>query len=312
MVSILLAKKIAELFLYLLAGAVVVRCGLLKKEDNIPISKISLYLMTPCIILNSFQVELTDTIRTGFIAAFVVAIVIQLVFILVTNLWGKMTHATDVEMGSIIYSNTGNLIIPVVASVLGDEMVIYATAYTTVFNILVWTHGKSIFDKNNGPVLATVKKICLNVNIIAIATGAIMLFTGLRFPSLIATAVSTTGSMLGPASMFVTGMVLGSMKLENLLSRRRIWMVALMRMIICPLIAIAIIKGFHLGDLIPGGHMIFLVTLLAAAAPQAATINQFAILYHKDSEYASSINILTTLACIGTMPLMVWLYELIG
>ena len=40
------------------------------------------------------------------------------------------------------------------------------------------------------------------------------------------------------------------------------------------------------------------------------TVTQFAQLYGHDAEYAGAINILSTLLCLATMPLFVWLYGL--
>jgi len=51
-----------------------------------------------------------------------------------------------------------------------------------------------------------------------------------------------------------------------------------------------------------------LVTLLAAITPTASTIPQMAQLYDQDAAYASAINVMTTVVCVVTMPLMVMLY----
>ena len=56
-ISILLMKQILELFLMILMGYVIVKTGLLKDEDSKVISKIVLYLIIPCVIINAFQVE---------------------------------------------------------------------------------------------------------------------------------------------------------------------------------------------------------------------------------------------------------------
>ena len=53
---------------------------------------------------------------------------------------------------------------------------------------------------------------------------------------------------------------------------------------------------------------ILLISLLAVITPSATTITQMAQLYHQNAAYASSINVLTTLICIITMPLMVMFY----
>ena len=55
-ISILLAEKIAQLFLILLMGYLVVRVGLLKPEDSRVLSVIMVYLVMPCMILNAFQI----------------------------------------------------------------------------------------------------------------------------------------------------------------------------------------------------------------------------------------------------------------
>ena len=53
-ISILLAQQIAQLFLMILMGFLIVKAGLLKDEDSKVLSKIVLYLIIPCVILNAF------------------------------------------------------------------------------------------------------------------------------------------------------------------------------------------------------------------------------------------------------------------
>ena len=61
---------------------------------------------------------------------------------------------------------------------------------------------------------------------------------------------------------------------------------------------------------VPNGEMILLITLLATSSPSGTTITQMAQVYGGDTEYACSINVVTTLLCIVTMPIMVALYQL--
>ena len=63
-ISILLAQQIAQLFLMIFMGFLIVKAGLLKDEDSKVLSKIVLYLIIPCVILNAFQVDYTpETVR---------------------------------------------------------------------------------------------------------------------------------------------------------------------------------------------------------------------------------------------------------
>lgn len=106
--------------------------GLLKSEDSRVLSLISIYLITPCVILKAFQIEYTPQVRDGFLLAIITAIAIHIILFLLAWLFSFLFHFDAVEKASIIYSNSGNLIIPLVVSVLGDEWVIYASAFLCV------------------------------------------------------------------------------------------------------------------------------------------------------------------------------------
>lgn len=56
-ISILLAQQIAQLFLILIMGYAVVKAGLLKASDSKVLSVVMVYLVTPCVIINAFQIK---------------------------------------------------------------------------------------------------------------------------------------------------------------------------------------------------------------------------------------------------------------
>ena len=60
---------------------------------------------------------------------------------------------------------------------------------------------------------------------------------------------------------------------------------------------------------LPDGKMILLVTFLALLTPAASTVTQMAQVYGEDGEYAGAIGVITTLLCIFTMPVFVFLYQ---
>ena len=91
---------------------------------------------------------------------------------------------------------------------------------------------------------------------------------------------------------------------------RSIWKVAFLRLIALPLVVLCIFKYSGLAALVPDGQSILMISLLAASAPAASNVTQMAQVYGHEGDYASAINVITTLLCIGTMPLMVFLYQL--
>ncbi|MDS1003260.1 hypothetical protein P9J83_07075 [Clostridium sporogenes] len=53
-----------------------------------------------------------------------------------------------------------------------------------------------------------------------------------------------------------------------------------------------------------------LISLLATITHYASTVIQMSQIYGKNAEYASIINVTTTIIWIVTMPIMVWLYQI--
>lgn len=307
MISLLLMEKIAELFLLMLLGFVIVKAGILKSSDSMVLSKLCLYLIMPCVIIGAFQVDLKKEVQSGLLLAFAAAVLIHIFLMAAAVVLKKSFALTEVELASVVYSNAGNLIIPIVTGILGSEWVVYASAFLTVQLVFVWTHGKFLFSEEKKLQPA---KILLNPNMIAVYTGFFLLFTGWRLPAVVDQAAVSVGNMVGPVSMMITGMLVAGMQPSRLTANRRIWLVVFLRMILCPGAALLAIRLSHAVELVPNGDKVLLITLLATMTPAASTITQFAQVYKKDAQYAGAINIATTLVCIVTMPLFVALYTI--
>ena len=308
MIAVPLAKKIAELFLILFAAAALVKTGVLKSENSKVLSKLSLYFITPCVVFNSFQKELTPEIGQGLLTAIALAVGFELLFFLIAAVLRRVWKATEVERASIVFANVGNLIIPLVAFVKGTDWIIYVSAYIFVFNVLFWTVGIRMFDRDSTP---GIRKILLNPNLLAVAAGLITLFTRLKLPEPVALAFSDVAGTIGPLSMMITGMMIGGMTFRGMFSNRRVFGVIFFRMVLAS--GLAVLAAVPVARFLPVDRDIVMIILLGAIAPAASNINQVAILYNRDAGYASSINVLTTLSCIVTMPLWMMLYEaLIG
>ena len=169
-ISILLAEKIAQLFLILLMGYLVVRVGLLKPEDSRVLSVIMVYLVMPCMILNAFQIDNTPEVRTGIAYSFVVAGIMHLLFLALTALLKKPLKLDVIERCAVIYSNASALVIPLLEATLGSEYVVYSCGFIIVQLVLLWTHCCTVLRGDKGIDL---KKIVTNLNLIAIVAAAL-------------------------------------------------------------------------------------------------------------------------------------------
>lgn len=226
---------------------------------------------------------------------------------LLCYIFSKFLHFDVVEKNSLLYSNAGNLIIPLVIGVLGSEWVIYTSAYICTQNILLWTHCQAVMK---GELRFEWKKIFGNINMLSIFFGMCLFFLGLKLPALPTQAIKMLAVMIGPMSMLILGILLGTVQWNKIFMNKRIYMIALLKMVIFPMVILCFLKYAGLAKLVVNGFTILMVSLLAASAPSASMVTQLAQIYNRNSQYASAINVLTTLCCIVSMPLMIMLYEL--
>ena len=173
--SVLLAEQIVVIFLMMAIGYVIVKIRLFKTEDSSVLSNLVVYICFPCVIINSFQIELTARTAKGLLLAVAAAAAAHAFMLLAVWILEKPLRLNSIEKVSIIYTNAGYLVIPLVSAVLGEEWVFYTTAFLLVQNLLTWTHGVSVLK---GESERNYRKILLNPNIIALAAG-ILLFQSL-------------------------------------------------------------------------------------------------------------------------------------
>lgn len=305
-ISILLMEQIVELFIMILMGFIIVKAGIVKDEDSKVLSKIVLYLIIPCVIIKAFQVDYTSKTVNGLLLALAASVTLQIVLLGVISVMGRLFHLNEVEIASVYYSNSGNLIVPIVTFILGQEWVLYGCVFMSVQLIFLWSHCKKIISRESS---YDWKKIVLNINMISIVVGVILFFTRIRLPLIINDTIGSVGNMIGPASMIVTGMLFAGMDLKKIFANRRLYFVSLLRMVVVPLIALLLIKLSHLAGISQGAPKIMLIVFLAVITPSASTVTQMCQVYGNDSKYASAINVITTLSAIVTMPVMVFLFE---
>lgn len=306
-ISLLLMNQIIQLFIMIFMGFIIVKAKLLKAEDSKILSVIVLYLIIPCVIINAFQVDYTPQTVKGLLIALVGSVMTQVILLIVVSILGRVFHLNEVEVASIYYSNSGNLIVPIVTFILGKEWVLYGCVFMSVQLVFIWTHCKKIISRES---TYDWRKIVLNINMISIAIGIVLFLTRIHLPAIINNTLNAVGSMIGPASMIVTGMLFAGMNFKQIFANKRVYFVSFFRLIIVPVIALFLIKCSQLSTFSSNGNKLMMIVFLAIITPSASTVTQMCQVYRNNSQYASAINVVTTLLAIVTMPLMVMLFQI--
>ena len=304
--SLLLGKHIASLLLILLTGVALVRLKVLEPGQEVVLNKVILYGVTPCAVINAYQMEYSAQRLLSLGIALGGSAFFFLMAFLLSRLLRRPLKLEPVEEAGLIYSNCGNLILPLASALLGREGVFYASSYLLIQTVLIWTHGRSLISGEKGDW----KKALLNVNLISVVLGLALFLFRISLPEILMTAVSGMSAMLGPLSMLLLGMMLAASRPAEIFARPRAWLLALLRLAGLPLVSLLLLAltGVLRWDLARG---VLLIPLLQGAAPCASMVSQFAQLYDKRPDWAGSINVLSTILCVITLPLMAALYALL-
>lgn len=291
------ATKIIEMFIILLVGAGAYKAGIADEETGSRLTRILLNIISPCVILLSYQIDFDKERLYGLavtailsLASFVIAIAVSK--IAVTK---KTGPDMAVERMSIVFSNCGFIGIPLIDGILGGEGVFYMTAYLTVFNLFVWSHGIMLMSGKSESVKKTARSL-INPSNAAIILGVFLFLTGIKLPEIIREPVGLIGGMNTPAAMLISGINLAQSDFMGGLKNKRTYIVSLSKLIVVP--------GLTLLLLMAAGadRSISITILTAAACPSGAMGTMFALQYKKNSQYASNLLTITTALSLITIP----------
>lgn len=306
--TLTLIAKLSSLLIMVLIGFVIVRIGLLRSEDSRVLSSLVIYVLQPCLIFRAFQIELSGSRLRGFFVVLVFSTAAYLVWILLTQLIKRPLRLDPIDQATLIYGNVGNLTLPLVSMLLGDEMVFYVGCLQLPFNIFFWTHGILVLCGKDGG--SQLKRLFRNPNILAIILSVIILLLPIHVPDILSTTISSLADMVGPASMIVIGMVIAKSDLKYVFSQGRAYLITAGRQLIYPLLILLLLlaSGFlrHYPQYAPVLQAIF----LALSAPPASNVSQVAVLYDKKPLEASVYNTVGTLLCIFTLPITNLIFRL--
>lgn len=295
--SLIVIKKIIEMFIILLVGALIYKVKIIDDVSTKHLSNVLLMLVSPLLIVQSYQIDFNKELLYGLLWALLASFLTFLFMIIVSEfLFHGDRNRSSVEKIAVSYSNSGFIGIPLISGVLGDKGVFYMTAYITVFNVLLWTHGVVLMGDSEG--LKGAWKNFLSPAIIAVMIGIILFLFQLRLPQFIENPLEMIASMNTPLGMIVAGANLAQGNIIKSLKNKRLYYLSFIKLIVYPLAGLVILW------LLPLDFEVAFTVFIALACPAGASVIMFAQRYDRDAYYASEIFVITTLLSAVTIPLL--------
>ncbi|MBR1900422.1 MAG: AEC family transporter [Lachnospiraceae bacterium] len=293
---LIVANQMVIMFILIMIGFMIRRVKLIDHDGSKTLSNVLLLLVNPVLIMNSFLTVEYDVskVRNLFVT-FLFAVLTHLLGIIASRLLlSGREDDTRIARYSAVYSNCGFMGIPLINSVLGAEGVFYITAYLVVFNFLTWTHGLILITGDASP-----KQLARGLRspvMFTMLAGMIFYFCRIHIPANIGSALTYVANMNTPLGMFVAGAALAEAHPLEALKKKQVYLVALAKLIIMPVLAAAVMLPFHPAD------VVYYTVVAAAASPVATTCTMMALRYDKNYHYASELYVVTTMMSMLTIP----------
>lgn len=300
--GMILLQQIIVMFALMGVGFVLFRKKMITEQGSADIGKILLYVVVPVVVINSFCVERTPEKtaalwHSAIIAGIAMALTVGIAYII----FGKKD---GISCFSTAFSNAGFIGIPLVQAVLGTEAVFYISVMIVLINALQWTFG--VFSLTNDKSVIDIKKIITNPVLIAVVIGLIIYFVGIPMPSMVNSIFGFLQNMNTPLAMIVSGVYLAKSDLVKMLKNKKTYIVTALRLIVIPLITVAVFKFIPFGS-----DELKIAVLITAACPVGANVAIFAQMYGKDSTKAVEQVCVSTILCFITLPMIISLAEAI-
>lgn len=300
------AEQVIVLFLLIGVGALCVKTGIIKEVAIKSCSDLVLIVVTPCVIIQSFQRPFDAAMLQGLGLACLIALSIHIVTILLAHLLLHDPVAARervLRVGAVL-SNAGFMSLPLQNALLGEDGVFYGAAYVAIFNLILWSYG--LVEMSGSRQSLSPRKLILNPGVLSLAVGLVLFLARITLPTVLASPMGHLAALNTPLPMLIIGFYLADTDLKAALRDWRSYAAIGLRLLVVPLAALGILY-------LCGVRGTLLVSMIiAASAPVAASTTMFATKYDCDTGLSVNLVSLSTLLSLATMPLIVALAQVIA
>lgn len=203
---------------------------------------------------------------------------------------------------SMVFSNNAFVGYPLMYALYGNDGLFLMAMGNIVQNVLTFSIGIKFITLNyNLKEHVRLRHIIFTKQNIAVVIGMFIFFLQIPVPKPVLTLVTYVANLTVPLSMMVVGMSLSRYDVRNMFTDKEAYRLTMVRMVILPLIIVAIFKGLG----IQANHNLPLAILFfTAALPAPAFTTIMAERYNTSIEFSSKCVFLTTVISVLTVPIL--------
>ena len=298
--------KILSIFMIIAVGFAANKADIMPMAANKYLVGLLIRVTCPCMIVASIT---SNELREDTLSLSLQTLIGAVIFFTVSALVGWFICAKIVKVlpreniGVYTYSfgsiNSGFIGFPITLALFGSSILYLMVIHNVLLSLYLYTFGIMLVN-----IGASGRKLDFkgflnsfkNINSIAAAISIIMLFMGLKLPTVIFDCVDMIGDATTPLSMLIVGMQLGDCDFGEVLKNRKLLGISLLKMLLLP------VMTFFMVNWLPLDVSVKVCLIFAASFPVAVAVVPVASEQNRDSLIAAEMVAITTLFSLVVIP----------
>lgn len=305
MVNIII-YKICTFVIMMLIGAIGAKAKIIPKSNLPAISNLLVKIIFPCLgfsLIYEANISLADFLnKQNFILAELILSGSLLVLgALTSRLFRLPAGVKQVHIVHTMFGNQGFINIPILLALYtAGEANVYIAIFNFIDQTLLWSLGVVILSSSDpnekGFSPSTLRKI-INPMTVSMILALVLTSLSVPLPSALSDTITTIGSTAFSLAMIFLGATLAYINIKEKVYAYDYLFFVVVKMVLIPILVRLVTRA-----LLPDIESTILT--LFAAMPGMSGVPMMAANYHSDSEFASKVVFVMTIASAFTIPLV--------
>lgn len=262
----LLLQQMIVLFIYMMIGYAACKKGYLDEVACSKLSWIVVNVANPMLAISAAVNGDGKIQGIELLMTFGIAMLMFGSFMVFAKILPKVLCVEEEEVAfyklMTVFNNMGFMGFPVIAAAYGKNALLYASIFILPFNVLFYTYGIKVIDKNKSSKFEW-KKVC-NVGVLACIVASILYLSKMPVPQFVKSVSEGLGNLNGPLSMMVTGIAFAKIRIRDLFTDVKLIIFAMIKLLVIPILGTLFLRQFIHNEILCGVVMIIMATPVAS------------------------------------------------
>lgn len=299
----------AFLFGLIVIGYLLVKLGVVEAGSAKVLSKLENTVFIPALIMGTFIKNFTpeniSTARKILVVSILIEIVVIPFSVIISRLLAKDKYVEKIYTYGLAFANfafMGNAVVSSLFPEIFFEYLIFTLPLWTF--IYIWGVPRLLIsDSGKKQTIKDSLKAFINPMFIGMLIGMIIGLFQISLPDFIKSIITVSGDCMSPVAMILTGIVVSSISLKKTFSNIRIYIISIIRLVIIPLIFIAIFSFVNLD------RTIYICALCSLAMPLGLNTIVIPAGFGKNTDEAAGMAVVSHLLSCITIPFIFMLIK---